>query len=130
MARKPASSSPPEPKGNHLETSMMRRLFHEIRARNLLFLIALAATFAYAQTNNIPQVQHVIVVIQENRTPDNLFQQDQTLINNGAHIASQGSCGHGSFNLLPTNLGTCWDTDHSHKYAWTAMWAQGAATGA
>jgi phospholipase C len=42
-----------------------------------LLLISLAATFAYSQTNNIPQVQHVIVVIQENRTPDNLFQQDQ-----------------------------------------------------
>ena len=33
MARKPASSSPPEPKGNHLGTSMMRRLFHEIRVQ-------------------------------------------------------------------------------------------------
>jgi phospholipase C len=55
-------------------------------AKSLLFLIALAATLAHA--NNIPQVQHVIVVVQENRTPTNLFQQDLNLIANHAHIVT------------------------------------------
>ena len=102
----------------------------KIIGRIAISLFTIAATFAYAQTNLFPQVQHVVVVIQENRTPDNLFQQDQTLINNGAHIVSKGSCGDsfGFFNLQPTLLATCWDTAHLHS-AWTKMWANGAMTG-
>jgi hypothetical protein len=98
----------------------------------VLLLVSLAATFAHAQNQNqnLPHVQHVIVVIQENRTPDNLFQQDQTLISNGAHIVSQGSCGHGSFALQPASLGTCWDTYHNHKPDWTNMWDNGKMDGA
>ncbi len=111
----------------------------------ILLLVSLAATFAYAQTN-IPEVQHVIVVIQENRTPDNLFQEDQTLINNGAHIASQGLClaindritTQVTVQLSPAPLATCWATDHNHskshfrgfKGAWTQMWDNGAMDGA
>jgi phospholipase C len=45
-------------------------------AARTLLIVSLAATFTYTQNNNLPHVQHVIVVIQENRTPDNLFQQD------------------------------------------------------
>ncbi len=40
-------------------------------AKSLLFPIVLAATFAFAQT--LPHFQHIIIVVQENRTPDNLF---------------------------------------------------------
>jgi phospholipase C len=91
------------------------------------------AGLASASQNLNGKVKHIIVVIQENRTPDNLFQQDQTLISNGAHIAYQGSCGHGLFDLNAAPLGTCWDTDHSHTKpypSWTQMWAHGAMTGA
>jgi hypothetical protein len=98
-----------------------------------LWLFFLAATFAYAQTNNLKNVQHVIIVIQENRTPDNLFQKDQTLITNGAHIVSQGMCGNTTITLQPAMLGTCWDTDHSHSQphpSWTGMWANGNMNGA
>ena len=59
-------------------------------------LLSLAATFAFAQ-NNIPQVKHVIVVIQENRTPDNLFGSDafaQTRQLPGADLAQLGKCGN------------------------------------
>ncbi len=38
--------------------------------RSLLLLASLSATLAYSQTT----FQHIIVVVQENRTPDNLFQ--------------------------------------------------------
>ena len=42
-------------------------------AKSLLFLITLAATFAYAQTIPAGTFKHIIIVVQENRTPDNLF---------------------------------------------------------
>ena len=61
---------------------------------SLLFLTALAATFAYAQ-NNISQIQHIIVVVQENRTPDNLFGSDafaQTRQLPGADLVQSGPC--------------------------------------
>ena len=35
------------------------------------------------------QIKHVVIIFQENRTPDNLF-HDTVLINNGADIASSG----------------------------------------
>src|ERR1700733_5629706 len=59
----------------------------------LLLLNVLAATFAHSQ---ITQVQHVIVVIQENRTPTNLFHEDAALVQNGAHVMpknNQATCG-------------------------------------
>jgi phospholipase C len=40
-------------------------------ASRSLLLVSLAATFAYAQT--LPHFDHIIIVVQENRTPDNLF---------------------------------------------------------
>jgi phospholipase C len=54
----------------------------------LLLFATHAGTFlrAEAQTNNISTIQHVIVVIQENRTPDNLFHEDSVLVNHGADI--------------------------------------------
>jgi|HubBroStandDraft_6_1064221.scaffolds.fasta_scaffold1368523_1 phospholipase C len=35
--------------------------------------ISIAATLAYAQTQMPPHFNHVVIVVQENRTPDNLF---------------------------------------------------------
>ncbi|HXM20670.1 MAG TPA: hypothetical protein VN948_05340 [Terriglobales bacterium] len=36
-----------------------------------LLLLVSVATLGYAQT--LPTFQHIIVIVQENRTPDNLF---------------------------------------------------------
>jgi len=95
--------------------------------------LTLAAATAMAQSNNIPQVQHVIVIVQENRTPTNLFQQDSTLINRGAHIVSQSAapdvCAGTAITLQPTPLYTCWDPYHSHA-SWTSMWHNGGMNGA
>ena len=95
--------------------------------------MTLAAATAMAQSNNIPQVQHVIVIVQENRTPTNLFQQDSTLINNGAHIVSQSAapdvCAGTAITLQPAPLYTCWDPLHSHA-SWTSMWHNGRMNGA
>jgi phospholipase C len=46
--------------------------------RILLLLVSLAATLAAAQA---PTFQHIIVVVQENRTPDNLFGGNPTFEN-------------------------------------------------
>ncbi len=99
-------------------------------AKSLLLLFALAATLAYAQTEFNTPIQHVIVVIQENRTPTNLFYADQTLINNGAHIVTQGTCkGSKPFNLVKNSFVPCFDPHHGHS-AWTGMWDDGAMDGA
>ncbi len=55
-----------------------------VATRIVLFLLSLAGTPVCAQTFRTP-IEHVIVVVQENRTTDNLF-QDQKLIANGADI--------------------------------------------
>src|SRR5580693_2871883 len=105
--------------------------------RSLPLIVALATTLAYAQ-NNIPQVQHVIVVIQENRTPTNLFHEDANLVANGAHVippANQIACGDkpmpppsskgcvnatkmSGITLAGLPLDAPVDPDHSHYPAW------------
>jgi phospholipase C len=51
-------------------------------------------------------IQHVVIIFQENRTPDNLF-QDPVLISRGADIASSGLNTLGqSIPLTSMNLGT------------------------
>ena len=104
-------------------------------AAKLLFLISLMAMFAVAQT---PPIQHVIIIIQENRSPDNLFGSDaathQKLPN--AHLATYGLCQNIGFssepqiNLTPFKLAACFDPDHSHNPAWNTTWDGGAMDGA
>jgi hypothetical protein len=80
-------------------------------SRLMLSLFVLFATFAVCQNNNIPQVQHVIVVIQENRTPTNLFHEDAPLVSNGAHVIppnNQGPCG--TCSLAPKRNDVHWRT--------------------
>ena len=79
---------------------------HEKRHRgnvvNRLIPLALAAldlgTPASAQ---ITAFQHVILVIQENRTPDNMFQGLCTPTTNA--IPCSGNPGPGQYNILTTN---------------------------
>src|SRR5208283_5642332 len=64
----------------------------KLTVKGLLFLIALASTLALAQT---PPIQHVIVVIQENRSPDNLFGSDAFAGTHqlpNAHLSTYGLC--------------------------------------
>ncbi|HYM78977.1 MAG TPA: alkaline phosphatase family protein [Candidatus Dormibacteraeota bacterium] len=61
-----------------------------------------------------PKIQHVVVIFQENRTPDNLF-HDQVLINAGADIASSGlNSKQQTVPLTPISLGVGYDLSHSH----------------
>ncbi len=65
-------------------------------------------------------IQHVVIVFQENRTPDNLF-QDPVLISRGADIVSSGKNSLGQIvPLRPIDLGTSgskpqkYDLGHRH----------------
>ena len=90
------------------------------RAQSSLLLVSLLGTTLVFAQNNIPQVQHVIVVIQENRTPTNLFHEDVTLAARGAHVVppgDQGFCHNTPIPLTPQPLAFCANPSHSHK-AW------------
>jgi phospholipase C len=74
-------------------------------------------------------IQHVVIIFQENRTPDNLF-HDPVLIANGADIASSGINSSGqTIPLQPIPLGIDYDIGHTH-YAFEAMYDNGAMDGA
>jgi phospholipase C len=60
------------------------------------------------------KIQHVVIIFQENRTPDNLF-QDPVLISAGADIASSGLNSSGQMiQLSPESLGVTYDLSHAH----------------
>jgi phospholipase C len=80
-------------------------------------------------------IQHIVIIFQENRTPDNLF-QDPVLISRGADIASNGVNSLGqSIPLAPIDLGTTgsspqnYDLSHAHA-AFVAMYDHGKMDGA
>ena len=75
------------------------------------------------------KIKHVVVIFQENRTPDNLF-HDPVLIANGADIASSGTNSLGqTVQLTPTSLGVDYDLSHAHS-AFVAMYDGGKMDGA
>jgi phospholipase C len=80
-------------------------------------------------------IEHVVVIFQENRTPDNLF-QDPVLISRGADIAASGLDSLGqTIALTPIDLGTTgsdpqnYDLDHSHA-GFVTMYDGGKMDGA
>jgi phospholipase C len=73
--------------------------------------------------------QHVVIIVQENRTPDNLF-QDPVLIKNGADIASSGlNSQEQTITLQPQSLVTDYDLSHEHS-AFVEMYDGGKMDGA
>jgi phospholipase C len=74
-------------------------------------------------------IKHIVVIFQENRTPDNLF-QDQNLINAGADIKQSGLNSSGqTIQLQAESLGIDYDLDHSHS-AFNEMYDGGKMDGA
>ena len=72
---------------------------------------------------------HIVVIVQENRTPDNLF-HDPVLIARGADIASSGINSRGQVvPLQPIALTTKFDLSHMHK-AFVTMYHNGQMDGA
>lgn len=75
------------------------------------------------------KIQHVVIIFQENRTPDNLF-QDPKLIAKGADISSTGLTSQGQkIPLTPTSLVTDYDLSHAHQ-AFVSMYDGGKMDGA
>src|SRR5271168_3117328 len=67
------------------------------------------------------KIQHVVVIVQENRTPDNLFQDPVLYQQRGADIVQTGvNSLQQQIPLTPIDLGTSganpqnYDLDHSH----------------
>jgi phospholipase C len=72
-----------------------------------------------------PKLQHVVIIFQENRTPDNLF---HNLPN--ADIADSGVNSHGQIvPLSPVPLAAAYDLDHSHR-GFLAYYDKGKMDGA
>ena len=75
------------------------------------------------------KIQHIVIIFQENRTPDNLF-HDQNLINAGADIASSGLNSSGqTIQLSPAPLANDYDLSHAHS-AFLSMYDGGKMDGA
>jgi len=75
------------------------------------------------------KIQHIVIIFQENRTPDNLF-RDPALIARGADIAANGVGSSGTIiPLTPTTLAVNYDLSHTHS-AFVAMYDGGKMDGA
>jgi phospholipase C len=75
------------------------------------------------------KIQYVVVIFQENRTPDNLF-QDPKLIANGADIQQSGIDSLGQvIPLAPIDLANSYDLSHAHS-AFLKMYNKGKMNGA
>jgi hypothetical protein len=109
----------------------------KLAAKSLMLMLAVAASLS-AQN---PPIQHVIIVIQENRTPENLFNQDAALAANGGYVQppnNRGNCHGTPIPLQPADIsgycattnGGVFDPDHSHLPSWINMWDKGAMDGA
>lgn len=117
----------------------------------LALFLTFLATFAVAQANLYPYVQHVIIVIQENRTPTNLFHEDATLVANGAHVMptnNQATCGTtppppysggpsctdkeaaSPVVLTGVSLAPPFDPNHAHYPGWYCTYDGGKMDGA
>jgi phospholipase C len=97
------------------------------------FLISLNGCGGGGANNNPPpgpgKINHVVIIFQENRTPDNLF-HDPVLINRGADIASSGlNSQNQTITLTPVPLVTEYDLGHSH-HAFLSEWNNGLMNGA
>ena len=101
------------------------------RMQGLLNALAyglVGTALANGGTFNTP-LQHVIVIVQENRTPDNLFGADTALKSAGAHLVTAGSCHGTSITLAAWQLDACFNPSHTHP-AWLTMYDNGAMDGA
>lgn len=97
----------------------------------LLSLNGCGGTSSSPSSSNMPpgKLQHVVIIFQENRTPDNLF-HDPVLINAGADIASSGMNSSGqTIPLIATSLGVDYDLSHAHS-AFVSMYDNGKMDGA
>jgi phospholipase C len=82
----------------------------------VLLLLVLIGTCSFCQ---IPNFQHVVIIFQENRTPDNLFQglcgANRALCPTPYNLQNFGINSQGQkIPLVPVTLGTSYDLGHTH----------------
>jgi phospholipase C len=96
----------------------------------LTLLVSLGTTLAYAQApRDHHGVQNVVVIFQENRTPDNLFGSNPYFLP-GVDIATSGVNSQGQqIPLTAVPLANNYDLSHAHA-AFVAMYAKGNMNGA
>jgi phospholipase C len=95
----------------------------------LLNLNGCTGTSSVLHSATPPQFQHVVIIFQENRSTDNLF-QDPVLVSRGADIVSSGVNSQGqTITLAPIGLVTNFDLSHTHK-AFETMYDGGKMDGA
>jgi len=99
-----------------------------------LWILKLRLRFAaHPPPPGLSSFAHVVVIIQENRTPDNLF---QSMVASGVDIPPNGIChvgtapcagadGNGVLSLSPTPLAITYDLGHDYN-AWTINLHAGA----
>jgi phospholipase C len=99
---------------------------------SLALLVALATTVTVAQAperHHHQHIQNVVVIFQENRTPDNLFGSDPNSLP-GADIATSGVNSKGQrIPLTAVPLANNYDLSHTHT-AFLAMYNSGKMNGA
>jgi len=96
----------------------------------LLTAVAYAIWAAFgAASADIPQVQHIVVIFQENRSPDNLFHGLQAYLP-AADIADSGVNSKGqTITLTPVPLADAYDLGHQHS-SFLSMYDNGKMDGA
>jgi phospholipase C len=91
---------------------------------SVAFLNACDEAPSPSQSSELP-IEHVVIIVQENRTPDNLFHGLP-----GADIATSGLNSKGQrIPLTPETLASDYDLDHSHT-AFVSMYDNGKMDGA
>jgi phospholipase C len=88
----------------------------------VLLVLSLCVHLGFAQ-----QFQHVVIVVQENRTPDNLFGSNPNF-EPGVDIATSGLSNGKVITLTPFALNSCWDLPHGHR-TFVAQYNKGAMDG-
>ena len=99
----------------------------QYRAATILAALGMAAFTRPAAA--APAFSHIIVIFQENRTPDNLFGSNPTF-EPGVDIATSGLALDGTMvPLTPVLLNSCYDLGHNH-INFTEMYHKGHMDGA
>ena len=94
---------------------MRDRPEHDCRRRFGAVAFACLAALAYSGAADAVVFKHIVVIIQENRTPDNIFGSNPSF-EAGVDIATSGVDSKGAtIPLTAAPLGSCWDLLHTHK---------------
>ena len=102
-------------------------------AKTIVPLILLGISVAYAQIPYPNPIKHVVIVFQENRTPDNLFQGLLTWpgLNPANYVIASSGTNHlgQTLPLVASPLGNHYDLSHAHQ-AFLQMYDNGKMDGA